>query len=340
MNRMHLWGLDLNLLVVLDVLLQERSVTRAAARLGRTQSAVSHALERLREALGDELLVRDGRRMVPTARALGLAGSLPRALDLLAQGLSAPAPFAPGPSDRVFRLAAPDFFAGVLPELLAAIAPVAPRVRVELVAAGKGALRDVADGRTDGLIAPPHFSAEGLRSTPLGASRWAVFGRRDHPAFRRWSAEAWQSAPHLQVRTMEGGPGPVDQAAARAGLVRTVGAWIPSFAMAPAILARTDLLFTAPAIAVQGGAVQGGPVQGGAVQGGAVPEFALPEGAAPQLAVGGAELHGLAAMPPPFELPPMPLSLHRSAVVGQEPDVAWFLAHVERVGTALLAATG
>lgn len=302
MNRMHLWSLDLNLLVVLDVLLNERSVTRTAERLGRTQSAVSHALNRLRDAFGDELLVRDGRQMRPTVRARALAESLPRALDLLGNSLSDVEPFEPDTTTRTFRLAAPDFVVAVLPELLAAVAVQAPHAQVDLVGVVQGSPRDVAEGRYDGLVAPPGLPGEGLRTTPLGASGWRVYGRRDHPAFADWSAGSWGQWPHLRVRTTGDGPGPVDRAAAQAGVARSVFARVPHFAMAPAVLARTDLLLTVP-----------------------------------EVALGGAETsHGLASMPAPFEIAPMPLAVYRSAFVGNEAGVGWFLGHVERVLQAAL----
>lgn len=295
---MHLWSLDLNLLVVLDVLLEERSVTRAAQRLGRTQSAVSHALNRLREALGDELLVRDGHQMRPTARGEALAESLPRALDLVARSLSEVEVFDPTTCDRVFRLAAPDFLGGVLPELLAEVAAAAPRARVELVGVGPGALRDLAEGRHDGLVAPPRSGGSGpIRQAPLGASRWAVYGRAGHPAFAAWSADTWARWPHLQIRTVGAEPGPVERAATGAGLRRTVTTVISQFAMAPAVLARTDLLLTVPRVALRG------------------------------LAPSGV----LAEAPVPFPVPPMPLALHWSAVLGGEPAAAWFRGCVARV---------
>src|SRR5580658_9809206 len=81
MNGVHLWAIDLNLLVALDALLAERSVTRAAFRLGITQSAASHALARLRKLTGDELLVRGRGGMVPTVRAEAMGGPLRRALE-------------------------------------------------------------------------------------------------------------------------------------------------------------------------------------------------------------------------------------------------------------------
>ena len=298
MNDVHLWGLDLNLLVVLDVLLRERSVTRAAARLGRTQSAISHALNRLRDALGDELLIREGHMMRPTARGEALAETLPPALDLVRRAVADSGPFDPSTCARTFRLAAPDFLGAALPDLLGAVGAAAPGARVELLPAGEGSFAELAEGRSDLLVAPPALGGRGaVHHEPLGASAWRVVGRPGHPAFACWSAEAWAAWPHLQIRTTGGGSGPVDRAAAAAGRTRTIGAVIPHFATAPAILRRTDLLLTVPRVALYG----------------------------------LVEPFGLEERPVPFELPPMPLALHWSAVLGGEPAVAWFRGRVAQV---------
>jgi DNA-binding transcriptional LysR family regulator len=95
MNEVHLGAFDLNLLVALDALLSERSVTRAAARIGVTQSAASHSLSRLRKLTGDELLVRSRDGMVPTIRAEAIKAPLRRALDELTGTLSSPRAFDP-----------------------------------------------------------------------------------------------------------------------------------------------------------------------------------------------------------------------------------------------------
>lgn len=303
MHEAHLWSLDLNLLVVLEVLLQERSVTRAAARLGRTQSAISHALGRLRDALGDELLVRDGHHMRPTARGEALAEALPRALDGLRRAVREAAPFEPARCARTFRLAAPDFLGGALPELLAAVAAAAPLAQVELHAVGPSALRDLAEGRFDLVVAPPLPGDRGpVQHAALGGSGWRVYGRPGHPALAEGGAAAWARWPHLQIRTGTGEPGPVDRAAAAAGLRRTIGAVVPHFAMAPAILARTELLLTVPRAALHGLVAA----------------------------------HGLDEAPPPLALPPMPLWLYWSALLGGDGAVAWFRTCVMGVLQAVL----
>ena len=295
MSDIHLRDVDLNLLVVLDVLLRERSVTRAAERLHVTRSAVSHALGRLREVFADELMVRDGRRMRPTVRAEGLAETLPRVLKQLERALAGPEPFTPAVSTRTFRLAAPDFIAPLVPQLLGDVGSTAPGVRVELAPFSGAAIRELSEGRYDALVAPTFIEHEGLRSEPLGAWSWAVYGRRGHPAFDAWSAEAWSAYPHLQVRTTGGGgKGPIDKRAAQRGLHRVVGAVVPHFTMAPPILAQTNLLLTVPSIVM----------------------------------THSAAAYDLERREVPFDVSPMGLSLFRSAAAGDEPGVRWFLERV------------
>lgn len=288
----NLRDIDLNLLVVLEVLLRERSVTGAARHLHRTPSAISHALGRLREVFGDELLVREGQGMRPTARALALAATLPEALGRVAQAIAEPGPFDYASSKRTFRLAVPDFAAPLVPLLLARLTAEAPGVRLVFEPLSRGAPTDVAAGRCDGLIG---LSGErdGLRGEPIGRWPWRVYARAGHPAFETWSAEAWAAYPHVVVRIGSKGRGPVTVAAQKRGIRRTVGAVVPQFSMVPPVLARTDLLFTGPSVALQDAAGD-----------------------------------GLDDRDVPFDLSPMGLSVFRSAVDGSDPGVDWFLAHV------------
>ncbi len=295
MNRIQLRDVDLNLLVVLDVLLRERSVTRAADRLDLTPSAVSHALNRLRKLFDDELLLRDGRRMRPTVRAEGLAETLPRVLQQLARTIAAPEPFRPATSTRTFRLAAPDFIAPLVPTLLHDVQGTAPGVGVELAPYSPVAVRELAEGRCDALIAPDAIRNEDLRGQPLGTWPWAVYGRKGHPAFADWSSEAWSTYPHLRVHTSGGrGQSPVDRRASELGIRRSVGAMVPNFSVAAPILAQTDLLLTVPSVAMGDTAVA----------------FHLDR----------REI--------PFDLPDMGLALFRSAAEGDEPGARWFLERV------------
>src|SRR5438477_7355671 len=146
MNQIDLRHFDLNLLVVFDVLMTERSVTRAAERLGRTQSAVSHSLSRLREQFGDPLLIKGGLRMQPTAFALDLIEQARPMLSGIQRLISPQHIFDPSNSRRVFRLASPDFTLTLFADLLCRLRSAAPSVSVEWTAPREPTLLDVAGG--------------------------------------------------------------------------------------------------------------------------------------------------------------------------------------------------
>ena len=167
---------DLNLLRVLDVLLEERSVTRAGSRLGLSQSAVSHALTRLRHALGDELLVRGPSGMRPTPRALELAAGVHAAMTQL-QATLAPSGFDPATTQRRFNVVAGPYAASVLaPPIAARMAAEAPGA--SLAVAGYAAdLLDQLDSRAADFIvtslvsAPERFVRDRILEESLA---WAV----------------------------------------------------------------------------------------------------------------------------------------------------------------------
>src|SRR5262249_55594263 len=128
MSQIDLRRFDLNLLVVFEVLMAERNVTRAAAQLGRTQSAVSHALSRLP---GDPLLLKRGRQMEPTAVALALFEQAQPILDSLRRVLAPRQRFEPATADRIFRVGAPDFASTLFTEVLSRLRRDAPGVSIE-----------------------------------------------------------------------------------------------------------------------------------------------------------------------------------------------------------------
>src|SRR5256714_3964912 len=132
-HRMNLNSFDLTLLVALDALLLEANVSRAAMRIGLSQPAASHALQRLREVLGDPLLVRVGSRMELTPRAQALRGPLAQALEQV-RGIFIPDDFDAGSSERHFRLMMPDLAVELLvPPLMEKIARLAPNVGLDIV---------------------------------------------------------------------------------------------------------------------------------------------------------------------------------------------------------------
>src|SRR6185369_16643530 len=154
MNGIDLRRFDLNLLVVIDVLMSERSVSRAADRLGRTQSAVSHSLARLRQLLSDPLLQRGAKGMAPTPFALELAERARPLLLGLGRMLEPRTAFDPATSARVFRLAAPDFSVTLFTEVRNRLHGEAPGVALDWTRPHRASLLELLDGRVDAAIVP------------------------------------------------------------------------------------------------------------------------------------------------------------------------------------------
>jgi DNA-binding transcriptional LysR family regulator len=252
MNQIDLRHFDLNLLVVFDVLMTERSVTRAADRLGRTQSAVSHSLSRLREQFADPLLIKGGVRMQPTALALDLIEQARPMLSGIQRVLSPQHVFDPKSSRRVFRLAAPDFMLALFTDLMTRLGREAPGVALEWTAPREPTLLDVAEGLIDIAIVPSELRLpQGVTGEAAGALGWRCFARARHPAFRDWNAQTWARAPHLMVRVGDAVASPVDVAASAAGLSRSIAGWVPNFGAVAPVLAKSDLLSTLPALAMR-----------------------------------------------------------------------------------------
>jgi DNA-binding transcriptional LysR family regulator len=182
-HAMNFRTLDLNLLRVLEALLAEGSVTRAAERIGLSQPAVSAALARLRSALGDPLLVRQGQGLVPTEYARRIAPDLRQALDGLASLLSGPSDFDPSNATETFRISGSDFFAELLmPGLARRIGPEAPGVRIQHVdLVPENYLSDL-EGRTADLaLIPTTDFPDWIEHRPLFRSTFRVIARAGHP---------------------------------------------------------------------------------------------------------------------------------------------------------------
>jgi DNA-binding transcriptional LysR family regulator len=244
-------GLDLNLLRALDALLAERHVTRAAARLGMTQSAASHALARLRDALGDPLLVRGSRgQMVPTARAETVAGPLRDALAGLARAVHGPPAFAPATATRTFHIATTDYVELVLlPALIARITTTAPGVDLWIHDNPESRGADLETSPIDVAILPRgRVTTAGVLERNLFEEQFVCVMRAGHPlaARRRLTLARFCAAAHLLVapRSLPGGI--VDDRLAALGRSRRVVIGVPHFLAAAHVLARTDLISTLP----------------------------------------------------------------------------------------------
>ncbi|MFB9930808.1 LysR family transcriptional regulator [Amycolatopsis halotolerans] len=236
--------MDLNLLRVLDVLLQEGSVTRAAARLGSSPAAVSRTLAKLRRAAGDPLLVRAGQGLVPTPRALELKDEV-TALVHRADRILGPGPgFTPADLRRTFTIQAADLVvSGLAGPLAACIQAEAPHVEVVFLPEStedSGALRD---GRVDLEIgAAGHHDPE-TRTEPLVQSAVLGIARQGNPLFdARVDPARFAAAEHIGISRRGKQSGPIDTALAQLGLHRRVAVVVPGHPSALILASSSDLV--------------------------------------------------------------------------------------------------
>lgn len=202
---MRFKGLDLNLLVALDTLLAERSVTRAAERLHLTQSAVSNALARLRSTLGDELLVPSGRRLVLTPFAAELRAEVRDILMRIDATLLARPEFRPETSQRHFRIACSDFVAeAVLAQVVRELARAAPLVSLDLLSMVSDAThQQLQSGDIDLVIAPDHYCRAGNLQIPVLSEPWTcVAWARNRGVGTTINAEQYARAEHVVLQPL------------------------------------------------------------------------------------------------------------------------------------------
>lgn len=238
------WGaFDLNLLVVFDAVMQERSVTRAGGRIGLSQPAVSHALGRLRHMLKDELFVRTPEGMVPTPRAEQLAGPLRRALNDMQLALE-PETFVPEEASRRFEIAVDNYAAVVLaPGLLARVVRSAPGVRLDLRPSGTRDVPAMLDrGELDLAIGTFDEPGERFALATLLEDSFVLAMRPDHPALaERLTPSDLAGLRYLDVSSSGEDGHLLDQWLATHGLSRNIAHCAPRLSAA-AILATTDLV--------------------------------------------------------------------------------------------------
>lgn len=258
---------DLNLLRVFDVLLEERNVTRAGARLGLTQSAVSHALNRLRYSLNDELFVRGPSGMQPTPRALEMGPQVHAALSQLQSALAFP-DFDPATSERRFTVSAGVYACGVLaPPVVSRLAQDAPLAELAIVAQTPDVLERLDARRIDFMIggviaAPERFGRDVVLTETLS---WVV--RAGHPLgqAQHVDLEMLVSVPHVVIaksppglsdegaepRNLVSQPswedaGAFEAALAAGGMTRRIGVRVPDTYSALAIASRSDMAALIP----------------------------------------------------------------------------------------------
>ena len=245
---MNLAAIDLNVLVALDAILSEGSVTRAAVRIGRSQPATSHALNRARELFGDPLVVRMHGALQLTPRARGLAPRIGHALAALASTMETQGSFRPADVESV-TIGATDYVGFVLlPHVVEALQREAPNMQ-RAGANHRGARRAGAGRGRPGRRRPRHLPACPRWPAGRGAVRRAVRlpaaqGASDARGCAPASIDQYARLGHVLVTSPWEGRGPVDEALERLGRQRKIAAYVPHFLVAPNIVAETDLVLT------------------------------------------------------------------------------------------------
>jgi DNA-binding transcriptional LysR family regulator len=259
LNQIDLSRADLNLLVLFEVVLEERHVGRAAERLSLSASAVSHGLGRLRRLLNDPLFLRTPKGVVPTARAIELAQPIADILARIRDVVAAAEPFDPATSKRRFTLGAPDAVSAVvLPPLLAKLRRAAAGIDIGMrqllpppggVAPERAwlpALEDLEARAVDVAIVPLSDVPSRFVAQTLYDEEFVVAMRTGHSFAQDPTLDRFCGMSHLLVSLTGDAHGFVDDALARQGRMRRIELTVPNFMMALAILADTDLIAALP----------------------------------------------------------------------------------------------
>jgi DNA-binding transcriptional LysR family regulator len=248
---MNLSKVDLNLFLVFDAIVQTGSLTAAASELHLSQPAVSHALARLRETLGDPLFTRQGRRMLPTAYARTLTPAVRQALAALQAGIRGPQQgFEPAQSDRVFTIGMRDILEALtLPGLMAHIRQHAPGISVNSIQVER---HDIADalrqGRVDAAVDIALPISNEVNHTRLVLDKLVVVARTNHPLIGQGplKLDTYLDASHVLVSARRQGLGLEDFELSRQGLRRKIGLRCRHYFAACRVVSQTDMLLTMP----------------------------------------------------------------------------------------------
>jgi DNA-binding transcriptional LysR family regulator len=253
MRRANIAETNLRLFLVLDALLSESSVTRAAKKLRLTQPAVSHALKQLRALYNDELFVRSADGLAPTPLAESLAPMLRAGLNQLERTLQSDPEFDPATSQRRFILSTVDYplMTGIAP-LIKRLSKEAPKVDVRILPVASDLHAKLVAGTLDTVLAGGEVEQQmaldkTLMKTRFISEDFVCILREGHPALRRkFDLDAYCAQSHLLVSTGGADTGYVDTVLAKQGKSRRVALTVPAFVGAPIVVAGSDLISTVP----------------------------------------------------------------------------------------------
>ncbi|WP_187972775.1 LysR family transcriptional regulator [Aquibium microcysteis] len=288
---MRFKNLDLNLLAALDKLIRLRSVSRAAEELSITQSAMSNALNRLRQHFDDPLLVQVGRRMELTPRAIALEQPVRDILVRIDAAVATPPGFEAATSSRRIGLMVSDYsLSTVVPPFLAAVARKAPSMRFDVKPQQSLPQLQLERGDTDLLIAPGIYCSPDHPSERLLMDPMVCVLDADHPAARDGlTMAAFLAAEHVVMLPPNAGESYAARVLREAGLAVQVAVTSFSFASLPDLVRSTRRIALVQA----------------------------------RLARRMARLGGLAVLDPPLDLPPLEQRIQWHSIRGQDPALAW-----------------
>jgi DNA-binding transcriptional LysR family regulator len=253
---MNFATLDLNLLRVFDAMMLEQSTVRAGERVGLSQPAISSALGRLRQITGDVLFVRDGNRMVPTARALQLKEPVRTALGQLQEAFSKTLGFDPARSEQTFVILGSDYFSTLLmPHLATLVAPVAPSVTLQMLDHPSSQIAaHLSDGKIDIAVGPTSTTPDWISQKRLFDSHIVSVSRKGHPVLRQHGIEPGMRIPPdifcgipQVLMSMDGAKtGTMDGVLSQHGFTRRVAMTVPHFQAVAASVAVSPMLGNLP----------------------------------------------------------------------------------------------
>jgi len=255
MSRTRLEDLDLNLIVTLHWLLTEQSVTRAAARLDVSQPTVSHALNRLRDLLGDPLLIKSGRTMLPTKKAEALQPRVAEAIDGMRELLLEEQSFDPANQNGKFRIAVIDSIGAVVVKAWQnAVMPDAPNLELDILQPAIPQAQDLISGKIDAIIlpepkmlsVPPGVNIDEFVRRPLFDEHYVTAVRRGHPLANGLDIDRFVKADHILINPEGLDVGAVDQVLQAAGMKRRIAFRTETFLLALEVLENSDCVLTAP----------------------------------------------------------------------------------------------
>lgn len=243
---MNLKTVDLNLLIAFDALMSDRSVSRAAARLGVTQSALSHSLKRLRVMFGDPLLVRGARGMAPTERAMSLMQPVKAILAEIHSIVSTRIVFDPATTKRTFKISMSDAMSvEALPLIVRSLRKNAPGIDLLISSSGpRDACTRISNDEIELAIGVFPHKPEGFRHKELYRDTLVCVADRKHPSLKkgRMDEKSYLTSPHVTVAPNLDSGVQLDDIFIAMGLVRRVVATVPHYIAVPALIRGTDLI--------------------------------------------------------------------------------------------------